>query len=111
MSAKLPTENLFLSKLGGVRKAVVPRQHHIELSGEYDLARKQELAEVFSSITNGDPVAIDMRQVTYVDSAFLSELIGMRLRRNELPVTLVGVRPNVARVFRLTNLDRFFVFE
>jgi anti-anti-sigma factor len=85
--------------------------HHIELAGEYDIARRQEVAVRFSSITNGAPVTIDMSQVTYVDSTFLNELAAMRLRLHERPVTLVGVQPNIARILRIAKLDRFFLFQ
>ena len=85
--------------------------HQITLSGEYDLARKQELGSIFASITNGDPVTLDMSRVTYVDSTFLNELASMRMRYQERPVTLVGVQANVARILRIAKLDRFFTFR
>ncbi len=84
-------------------------QHHIRLCGEYDIARKGELAETFASITNGDAVTLDMSDVTYVDSTFLNELASMRLRCQERTVTLVGVRANVARILAITKLDRLFL--
>lgn len=85
--------------------------HKITLSGEYDIARKHELATVFASIGNGDPVTVDMSDVTYVDSTFLHELSSMRLRCQERPVTLVGVQANVARILEISKLDRFFIFR
>jgi anti-anti-sigma factor len=84
---------------------------YIELSGEYDLARKQELAAEFAVLSNGDPLAIDMRRVTYVDSTFLNELATLRLRLDERSVTLVGVRPNILRILQLVKFDRFFTFS
>lgn len=84
---------------------------YIELSGEYDLARKQELAAEFAELTNGDPLSIDMRRVTYVDSTFLNELAALRLRLDERSVTLVGVRPNILRILQLVKFDRFFTFS
>jgi anti-anti-sigma factor len=86
-------------------------RHFITLAGEYDIARRRELAELFDSVTNGGPITIDMSEVKYVDSTFLGELTKMRLRLAELPVTLVGVRPNVARIMHLAKLDRFFAFR
>ncbi|HZV77885.1 MAG TPA: STAS domain-containing protein [Candidatus Babeliales bacterium] len=86
-------------------------QHYVELDGEYDLARKDELTAVFASITNGAPVTIDMTRVTYVDSSFLNELATMRVRLNGRPVTLIGVQPNIARVLQITKLDRFFTLQ
>ena len=85
--------------------------HHIELTGEYDIARKGELSAAFAAVANGQPVTIDMRQVSYVDSTFLGELAAMRIRPIERTVTLVGVQPNVARILRIAKLDRFFGFR
>ncbi|MGB8909185.1 MAG: STAS domain-containing protein [Candidatus Cybelea sp.] len=84
---------------------------YIALSGEYDLARKEELSSALAAITSGTPVTIDMRQVTYIDSTFLTEVTAMRLRRQERPVILLGVAPNIARILMLAKLDRFFVFR
>ncbi len=85
--------------------------HHIELAGEYDLARKPELAAAFAPITPGTLVTIDMRAVSYVDSSFLTELVAMRLRLQERSVTLIGAQPSVVRVMQLAKLDRFFTFQ
>ena len=87
-----------------------PIGHHLMLSGEYDLARRQELIALFRSI-DGGPVTMDMTEVSYIDSTFLAELATMRFRLNGTPVTLVGVRPNIARVLQIAKLDRFFVFQ
>jgi anti-anti-sigma factor len=91
--------------------AGTPRSHYIELSGEYDIARKRELVELFAPIFNGNPVTIDMTDVTYVDSTFLGELMAMRLRLEDPQVTLVGVSPGIARLFAIASLDRFFIFR
>lgn len=86
-------------------------EHLIALSGEYDIARKDELTEMFGSIVSDTPIKIDMTDVPYVDSTFLAALIAMRLRLADIPVTLLGVQPNVARILQLSRLDRFFTFE
>lgn len=83
----------------------------IELSGEYDLSRKDELTKAFASVTDGVPVTVDMSAVTYVDSTFLGALAAMRIRLGELPVTLVGVQPNIARILQIAKLDGFFTFR
>jgi anti-anti-sigma factor len=93
-----------------MRQDGLPAHHHIALSGEYDIARKQELASIFASITNGAPVTLDMSEVTYVDSTFLNELASMRLRHRERTVTLLGVQANVARILQIAKLDGFFHF-
>jgi anti-anti-sigma factor len=94
-----------------MRENIAPENAHIVLAGEYDIARKAELTRALAEIGNGHPVSIDMNAVTYVDSTFLAELAAMRLRRAERPVTLIGVQPNVERIFRIAKLDRFFIFQ
>ena len=83
--------------------------HHLMLSGEYDIARREELTDLFRSI-DGGPVIMDMTEVSYIDSTFLAELATMRFRLNGSSVTLVGVQPNIARVLQIAKLDRFFTF-
>jgi anti-anti-sigma factor len=51
-----------------------------------------------------------MQRVTFIDSTFLGVLAALRVRLKESPVTLVGVRPNIARVLALAKFDRLFVF-
>lgn len=85
--------------------------YDVQLAGEYDLARKQEVAGLFAAVNGKASITVDMRDVTYVDSTFLNELVAMRLRLQERSVTLVGVRPNVVRVLQLTKLDRFFILR
>jgi anti-anti-sigma factor len=92
-----------------MRNNPVQDAHYIRLSGEYDIARKSEIAAAFDGLTNGAPVTIDMTDVSYVDSSFLNEL--MRLRLKELPVTLIGAQPNILRVLQLTKLDRLFILQ
>jgi len=94
-----------------MNEAEAPEYHRITLSGEYDIARKGELSEAFAGVVNGAPVVIDMTTVTYVDSTFLSELASMRLRLEHRPITLIGAGPNILRLFHLTKLDRFFLFQ
>jgi anti-anti-sigma factor len=80
----------------------------IELNGEYDLARKQELSALFDSLAGDDPVVIDITNVTYVDSTALRELSTLRLRNPDRAITLFGPNSNVRRVFALASFDRVF---
>ncbi len=79
----------------------------IKLDGEYDLRRKDEIADVFGSIDGESSVAIDMTTVTYIDSTFLRELSILR-RRDGAKITLVGANEHVRRVLRLISFDAFF---
>jgi anti-anti-sigma factor len=85
--------------------------HRIALSGEYDLSRKEEIADAFAAMGNGAPVTLDMSEVTYIDSTFLNELIAMRLEHVDHAVNLVGVGRNVARVLQIANVEHLFTIS
>jgi anti-anti-sigma factor len=87
-----------------------PSLRRVELDGEYDLNRKEEVAQLFASLSTDGPAVLDMSRVTYVDSTFLRELAVLHLRFKEFPVTLVGVDSNVERILRIVKFDRLFRF-
>ncbi|MDO5705500.1 MAG: STAS domain-containing protein [Paracoccus sp. (in: a-proteobacteria)] len=55
------------------------------------------------------PVVIDMRRVDFMDSSGLGAMIAVhKAMPGGLALTLDGLTPNVARVFRLTRMDSVF---
>jgi anti-anti-sigma factor len=80
----------------------------IELYGEYDISRKDELSSIFASLKGDDPIVIDMTKVSYVDSTILHELAQLRHRQRDCSITLLGVSSNVKRIFEIVNFDRLF---
>lgn len=58
---------------------------------------------------SGKPVHLDMRQVDFMDSSGLGAMIAIRKSIPAgVPMVLLGVTPNVERVFRLTRMDSVF---
>jgi anti-anti-sigma factor len=84
-----------------------PTLSRLELDGEYDLNRKQELASLFEALDADAPIEIDLSRVTYLDSTVLHELAALRLRCHR-EITLVGANANLRRVFHVTNFDELF---
>ncbi|HEX3369132.1 MAG TPA: STAS domain-containing protein [Candidatus Cybelea sp.] len=82
----------------------------VELDGEYDLSRKEEVAALFARLAPGGAPSVDMSKVTYIDSTFLHELALLHFRFKDFPVTLINVRPNVKRILDLVRFDRLFRF-
>ena len=80
----------------------------VELSGEYDLTRRDEVALLFGELIPGGPVVVDVTDVTYVDSAFLHALTALHFRFKEWGVTLVGARPQIRRVLQVMDFERLF---
>lgn len=82
----------------------------VELDGEYDLSRKDEVASLFARLVPDAPASIDMSRVTYIDSTFLRELALLHFRFKDFPVTLINVCPNVRRILDIVKFDRLFRF-
>jgi anti-sigma B factor antagonist len=80
----------------------------IELSGEYDLNRKEELGLLFATLPADGRAVIDLSRVTYVDSTFLHELVSLHLRLKEHGVTLVGANSAIRRVLDIVGFDQLF---
>jgi anti-anti-sigma factor len=80
----------------------------IELAGEYDLARKQEVESLFDSLAPGGPTTLDLSKVTYVDSTFLALLAKLHLRFKEHGVTLAGVNSAIRRILSTVHFDELF---
>ena len=79
----------------------------VELSGEYDLLRRDEVRALFDGLTS-PYIVLDLCNVTYVDSSFLSALIGLRNRLPDCSITLYGPNPQVKRIFDIVDFGRIF---
>ena len=84
----------------------------VEVAGELDLSNAPELhGAVAERLGAGDVrVAIDLSEVSFMDSSALGVLVTSlkRAREHEGDVILVGVHGSPARVLEVTGLDRAF---
>jgi len=80
----------------------------LELAGEYDLTRRDELRELLSHLDGNRPVVIDVHLVSYVDSSFLNELATFRKSRDGCTVTIDGAAPALSRILKLLSFDKLF---
>jgi anti-anti-sigma factor len=79
----------------------------ITLQGEYDIANAPELLEILTS-GGGTSVVADLREVTFLDSAALSQLVRANAHLATAGGSLTLVLPEsgpVARVMSITQLD------
>lgn len=80
----------------------------IAVSGELDIHTAPDLTEVLSpAIAAGQPVIVDLTDVTFMDSSGLSVFVTALKRAREAGTTLVLVvsEPRVMRVFSITGID------
>ncbi len=83
----------------------------IALSGELDLSVKERVLEMLQPSKDADDVIVDLSEVPYIDSTALGCLVHVKndlIARGGGSVQLLGLRPNVRRVFALTKLDELF---
>lgn len=87
----------------------------VQLSGEYDLWRRDELEAELKPAESADIAVLDLRDVTYIDSTALTCLVRLKKRMAENgagELRLVAPQPNVRKILSLTQLERIFpVFE
>ncbi|HTA55177.1 MAG TPA: STAS domain-containing protein [Candidatus Acidoferrales bacterium] len=81
----------------------------VELDGEYDLSRKEQIATLFGALRADGPVTIDLARVTYIDSTFLHELAALRFRLKGQSITLTGASAGVKRILKLVKFEQLFV--
>jgi anti-anti-sigma factor len=84
-------------------------ENPIALSGEYDIDRRDELARIFHDAEPFDELFIDLQNVEYIDSSFLTELGLLKKRNAEATITLLKPSTSICRVLHITGFDRLFV--
>ncbi|MDB5069274.1 MAG: hypothetical protein JWM87_385 [Candidatus Eremiobacteraeota bacterium] len=84
------------------------QRHVVSFNGELDIWKEGEIDARLSVPDGGVPIVIDLSEVRYLDSAFLSALVRLRRRLPHCPITVVVVAPSVRRIFELTEMSRLF---
>jgi anti-sigma B factor antagonist len=81
----------------------------VTAAGEIDIATVTRLRErLFALAASGRPLVADLNQVSFIDSAGLSVLVGAanRAAAHGGSLHVVCARPKIRKLFRLTGLDR-----
>jgi anti-sigma B factor antagonist len=81
------------------------------ISGEVDLSWSQQVRKaILDALQGGQPVAIDLSAVGYIDSSGIAALVEgfQQARGKQQKFALVAVSPAVMAVLELARLDRVF---
>lgn len=81
------------------------------MSGEFDISNKDGLSAILQPGESADYVIVDMTDTTYLDSSALHCLTHLKkqlMARSGGAIHLIGVRPNLRRMFTITGLDALF---
>jgi anti-anti-sigma factor len=84
------------------------RKNLVALEGESDLSLKAELIELLGALNKDGPATIDLRECTFADSTVLGILAALRLKFQEVPITLLGAQPQISRLLKIALFDQFF---
>lgn len=84
----------------------------VELGGDLDFSRREELARRLSAAERVDIAVIDLREATYIDSSVLSSLMllkkHMAERGSAAVIRIAGANESLRRIFHICGLDRIF---
>ena len=85
---------------------------NVELSGEYDIFNANELKTSLTELTkqkNSD-LHLNCKELTFLDSTALGALVAVlkNVKSYEGKIVINNLKPNLYRLFKITNLDRVF---
>lgn len=87
----------------------------VNLSGEIDIFNsprlKTRLTEILSE--KSADLYLYCKHLEYIDSTALGALVGVMktVKSSGKEIHLIAVKPNLMKLFRITNLDQVFVIE
>ncbi len=74
------------------------------------MSNVQHLKSVLAQLDGDGSLAIDLSEVTFIDSAGLNAIAihGRRLVEADVPLHIVVTRPAIRKLFAVTRLDQYF---
>lgn len=87
----------------------------LELRGEIDVYRRPDLVRALDTLKDADIAVVDLTKVAYFDLTLITCLVHLKNQMSaqnaESVVRLVGAKPNLKRVFEITQLAATFEFR
>lgn len=85
----------------------------IALEGEFDLAQRDRLADVFAIASGGDLVVLNLAGTTYMDSTVLTQMIQLRdnLTARSARLVLACANGSVQRLLDVSQLAGLFSIQ
>jgi anti-sigma B factor antagonist len=87
----------------------------VTLSGEIDIFSSNELKTQLTGLFNQNSVHLYLycRNLEFIDSTALGALVGVMkiVSKNGREMHIIGLRPGIKKLFRITNLDKIFILE
>jgi anti-anti-sigma factor len=73
----------------------------------------QTFEEVFQSVGGTERLVVDLREIDFMDSTAIGELVilGKKLRANGVAYTIVGLKPHLMSLVKMMRLDKVMTFS
>lgn len=87
----------------------------VTLSGEVDIFNSADLKTQLTELMEEQvaDIHIDCANLDYIDSTGLGALVGVlkNIKTHDKEIHLSNVKPNILKLFRITNLDKVFIIN
>lgn len=87
----------------------------VDVTGEIDIFNSQDFKTAILDLFEKEKksVKINCKELTYIDSTGLGALIAVLKKAKEFDgeIILENIRPNLEKLFKITNLDKVFIIE
>ena len=87
----------------------------VKFTGEIDIYNSASIKTVLARLMEEQiaDVHIDCDELEYIDSTGLGALVGAlkNIKSHNKEMCLKNVKPNILKLFHITNLDKVFVIE
>lgn len=83
----------------------------INLNGDLDAYTSDDFkSEVVKSLKTPKDIILDANELEFIDSTGLGSLISIfnSLKENNKIITIQNIKPNVKKIFEITELDKVF---
>lgn len=86
----------------------------INLIGDLDIYSKEEMIKIIEDLKKYDKdLVFDLEKLEYIDSTGLGQFINVykMVNEKEKTVKIINAKPNIKKLFDITDLTRLFMME
>lgn len=87
----------------------------ISIKGEIDIYNSTGVKDVLANLIQEHPcdIVLDCAELDYIDSTGLGALVAIvkKVKNYQGNIHIANLKPSVAKVFHITNLDKVFLLD
>lgn len=87
----------------------------VGVKGEIDIYNSTSVKDILSNLVQEHPcdIVLDCTELEYIDSTGLGALVAIvkKVKNYQGNVHILNLKPSVAKIFHITNLDKVFLLD